>query len=96
MIGVKLFNPVENWDKKPKDLWVWLVKNLWTQWEIEEENRKRSSKREVLDFFAYVVIVMIDLAGQPRFFVRIAICLVIDRAVSIEKKVAINFFGLFL
>ena len=39
---------------------------------------------------------MIDLANQLRFFVKIIMDLAIDKAISIEKEIAIDFFRLLL
>ena len=69
-----------------------------------EENRKRLSKREVLDFFACLLIMVVNLAGQSHFFVRIAISLafggtmglIIDEIVSMEINITVGFFELFL
>ena len=43
-----------------------------------------------------VVVVVVDLIDQSRFFIRAVIGFTISKAVLIGKKVAINFFGLFL
>ena len=69
---------------------------------MEEENRKRSSKREVQDFFARLVVVV--LACRPRFFVGAAMGLAISEAmglaiggaVSMGTDVAVGFSGLSL
>ena len=39
---------------------------------------------------------MVDLADQPRFFVRVAVDFTIDGVVLIRKKITVGFFGLFL
>ena len=43
-----------------------------------------------------MVIVVVNFAGQLRFFVRAAVGLIIRGAISIEREVAVDFFKLFL
>ena len=67
-----------------------------------EKNRKRLSRREILDFFASLVVVV--LIGRPCFFVGAAVSfainravgLAIDGAVSTGTDIAISFSGLSL
>ena len=64
---------------------------------MREKNRKESSKREVEDFFAcLVVVVVINLVGQARFFIGAAIDLAISGAISTGREIVIGFSGLFL
>ena len=61
-----------------------------------KKTRKELNRRKVYNFFAYLVMVLIDLVGQSHFYVGIAIGLVNGRAVLMEEEVAICFLGLFL
>ena len=62
-----------------------------------KKNRKRLSKREVLDFLAcLVVLVVVDLVDQPHLFVEAAVGLAIGRAVLTERNITFNFFILSL
>ena len=62
-----------------------------------KKTRKRSSKREVQDFFAcLVVVVVVDLAGRPHFFIRVVMGFAIGGAILIEKKVTVGFSEFFL
>ena len=67
----------------------------------KEKNQKRSSRKEVYDFFArLVVVIVVDLAGLLRYFVRAIVDLTIGLAnggaVLTEKEVAVGFSKLFL
>ena len=65
-------------DEKTSQLWQ----------KTGEENRKRSSKREVQDFFAHLVVVF--LADRLHFFVGATISLTIHGAVGLAIGGAIT------
>ena len=104
LINEKSPNPVGYWGGKPKDpkCVEWKTFQPWQK--TEEENWKGSSRREVKDFFARLVVVVVDLVGRPRFFVEAIVSLAIGRvvylvigeAVSTETDVAVGFSGLSL
>ena len=80
------------------------MKNFLIKREIKEENRKESSNKKVKNFFAYLVMVVVDLVDQPYFFDRAAMSLgigeivdlVIGGAILTRTNITIGFFRLFL
>ena len=42
------------------------------------------------------MVVVVDLASQPHFFIRAAMSLATGRAILMEREIAVGFFGLFL
>ena len=43
-----------------------------------------------------MVVMVVDLKSQLRFFVGTIVSFAIGRAISIEREITIGFFGLFL
>ena len=69
LIDEKPFNPVRYWGRKPKDPWIVIGKKPPNSVGVLRRKTKRgSSRREVSDFIAHLVVV-VDLASRPRFFV---------------------------
>ena len=76
---------------------------------LRRKTKKRSNRSEFKDFFARLLIVVMNLAGRPSFFVGAAIspaswlcfvgalvALAIGRAVLMGKKVTVGFSRLSL
>ena len=63
---------------------------------MEEENGKGSSKKEVYNFFACLVMVVIDLGGRPHFFNGAVVGLAISGALLMGREIVVGFFELFL
>ena len=54
------------------------------------------SRREIYNFFACLVVVVVNLINQSHFFIKAVVGLAISRAILTGKKVVIEFSRLFL